>query len=180
MARSESPASPKSLLGLSDATWPGSRRALRSCSLCRYPVSSSSSALASPRRSPRITGRAAGGPGRRTVREAIERASSALQQLYADLDARLLTLGDGHSVKLRQYVAYRHRSNFACVKVLPAADALLVFLRVDPKSIPLEAGFSRDVTDIGHHGSGSVELRIASARDLERAAPLLRASYAAA
>ncbi|MFJ6620017.1 transporter [Kitasatospora sp. NPDC091335] len=126
------------------------------------------------------TGRAAGGSGRRTVREAIERSSSALQQLYADLDARLLALGDGHSVELRQYIAYRHRTNFACVKVLPAADALLVFLRVDPKSIALEAGFSRDVTDIGHHGSGSLELRIASAKDLDRAAPLLQASYAAA
>jgi len=120
------------------------------------------------------------GPGRRTVREAIERASPALQQLYADLDARLLSLGDGHSVELRQYIAYRHRSNFACVKVLPSAEALLVFLRVDPKSVSLEAGFSRDVTDIGHHGSGSLELRIDSAEDLDRAAPLLRASYAAA
>lgn len=96
----------------------------------------------------RLTGfsRAAGGPGRKTVREAIERASPALQQLYADLDARLLALGDGHSVELRQYIASRRRSNFACVKVLSAADALLVFLRVDPKSVSLEAGFSRDVT----------------------------------
>ncbi|MFJ7244398.1 transporter [Kitasatospora sp. NPDC098652] len=124
--------------------------------------------------------RASNGPGRKTVREAVERASPALQQLYADLDARLLALGDGHSVELRQYIAYRHRSNFACVKVLPAADALLVFLRVDPKSVPLEAGFSRDVTDIGHHGSGSLELRIGSVEDLDRAVPLLRASYCAA
>ncbi|MCC9310100.1 hypothetical protein LN042_24035 [Kitasatospora sp. RB6PN24] len=42
-------------------------------------------------------GRASSGPGRKTVREAIERASPALQQLYADLDARLLREGTAAS-----------------------------------------------------------------------------------
>ncbi|GAA2274613.1 DUF5655 domain-containing protein [Kitasatospora cystarginea] len=115
--------------------------------------------------------------GRKTMAQRLAGAPAAVRDLYEDLDGRLLAFGDAHAVELKQYVAYRRGGNFATVKVL--TTGLRVFLRLDPRSIVLEEGFTRDVTDVGHHGTGNLEVRINSAADLDRAMPLLRASYEA-
>ena len=39
------------------------------------------------------------------------------------------------------------------------------------------AGFARDVREIGHFGTGDLELRIGSLEDLDRAKPLIARSY---
>ncbi|MFB8203123.1 DUF5655 domain-containing protein [Kitasatospora purpeofusca] len=113
--------------------------------------------------------------GLRTVAQRLAGAPVEVQTLYKELDGRLLAFGDAHSVELRHYIAYRRSGNFATVKVLNGG--LRVFLRLDPRSVTLEAGFTRDVSRIGHHGTGDLEVRISSAADLDRAVPLLRASF---
>jgi predicted transport protein len=67
--------------------------------------------------------------------------------------------------------------NFACVEIHPQSNRLLVYLKVDPDSVSLEDGFTRDVRWVGHFGTGDLELRVASALDVERAAHLLKRSY---
>ncbi|MEU2779761.1 hypothetical protein ABZ646_44820, partial [Streptomyces sp. NPDC007162] len=57
---------------------------------------------------------------------------------------------------------------------------LLVYLKVDPKDVDLVPGFTRDVSGLGHHGTGDLELQLRTARDVERAQDLFRASCAAA
>ena len=47
----------------------------------------------------------------------------------------------------------------------------------DPKSIELKPGFTRDVTEIGHYGTGDLEIVIDSAEDFEAAKPLFVKSY---
>ncbi|MFF2955670.1 DUF5655 domain-containing protein [Kitasatospora sp. NPDC057965] len=116
---------------------------------------------------------------RKTVEQRLAGAPDDVRALYADLDARLLALGDVHSVQLKHYVAYRRGANFASVKVLARDRALRAFLRLNPAAVALEEGFTRDVTDIGHHGTGNLEVRIASGTDLDRAEPLIRAAYEA-
>jgi predicted transport protein len=55
-------------------------------------------------------------------------------------------LGDDVTKKVtQQYYAYRRLKNFVCVEVHPQSRALLVFLKVNPDSVPLEPGFTRDV-----------------------------------
>jgi predicted transport protein len=116
----------------------------------------------------------------RTVGNALAQAPEDLLSLYRDLDGRLLELGDSSSVTLAQYVAYRRSRNFACVKVLTGEQTLVVYLRVDPRTVTLQEGFTRDVTRIGHHGTGDLEVRIRSVEDLDRATGLLAISYQAA
>lgn len=53
-------------------------------------------------------------------------------------------------------------------------------VKVDPDSVTLEEGFTRDVRNIGHFGTGDLEIVISSLDDLERAKPLLQRSYEAA
>lgn len=69
--------------------------------------------------------------------------------------------------------------NFACV-CPPQRSKLLVYLKADPKAVDLVPGFSRDVTGLGHHGTGDLEVQLRTTRDVERAESLFRASYAAA
>lgn len=114
----------------------------------------------------------------RTVTELLGQASSELTALYEQLDAYLVALGDDVSKKAtKQYFAYRRLKNFACVEVHPQSRNLLVYLKVNPDDVELEEGFSRDVRNIGHFGTGELELRIPSQRQLDRAQSLLQASY---
>jgi hypothetical protein len=44
-------------------------------------------------------------------------------------------------------------------------------------SVPLEPGFTHDVSDVGHFGTGDLEITLSNSEDLERAMPLLKRSY---
>ncbi|WP_039631485.1 DUF5655 domain-containing protein [Streptomyces sp. 769] len=110
----------------------------------------------------------------------VRRQGGALAELAEAVDEVLLGLGDGIvRVRRKQYAAYQRLRNFACV-CPPQQTKLLVYLKVDPKSVDLVPGFTRDVTGVGHHGTGDLEVQLRTERDLERAQDLFRLSYAAA
>jgi predicted transport protein len=101
-----------------------------------------------------------------------------LRDLFQALEAFLMALGDDVSKKtLKMYFAFRRIKNFACVEVHTHSNSLLLFVKVDPDSVMLEKGFSRDVRRIGHFGTGDLEIRLSSMDDLERAKPLILKSY---
>jgi predicted transport protein len=56
---------------------------------------------------------------------------------------------------------------------------ILVYVKVDPSDVPIETGFTRDVSEIGHYGTGDLEITLSKSEDLERAKPLIRQSYEA-
>lgn len=89
-----------------------------------------------------------------------------------------MALGDDVQVKqLKYYVAFRRLKNFACVEVHPQSGQILVYVKVDPGSVTLESGFTKDMTNIGHYGTGDLEIRIKSDLDVENAKPLIVRSY---
>ncbi|MEU5085032.1 MULTISPECIES: DUF5655 domain-containing protein [Streptomyces] len=105
--------------------------------------------------------------------------SAALDELVQALDEILLGLGDVTCVQRKTYRAYQRLRNFACV-CPPQRTKLLVYLKVDPKEADLVPGFTRDVSALGHHGTGDLEVQLRVPRDVERAQELFRASYAMA
>lgn len=97
---------------------------------------------------------------------------------FEALKAYLLALGDDVQVAtLRFYIAFKRIKNFACVEFRPTAGKILLFVRADPTKITIEPGFTRDVSNIGHFGTGDVEITLTKPDDLERAKPLLLRSY---
>jgi hypothetical protein len=62
----------------------------------------------------------------------------------------------------------------------PAHEVILLYLTLDPDTAKLEEGFTRDMRGIEHLGTGDLEVRIASAADLDRAAPLIQRDFEAA
>lgn len=116
----------------------------------------------------------------KTVADQIAQASSSLRQVFDDLRAFLLALGDDVQEKeAKYYVAFRRIRNFACVEVHAKSEELLAFVKVGPETVELENGFTRDVREVGHFGTGDLEIRIRDNDALERAKPLLQQSYEA-
>jgi predicted transport protein len=114
----------------------------------------------------------------KTVTQYLADADQDLLDLYEAVKAHLLALGDDVQIKtLDNYVAFRRLKNFACVEVKPQIRHLKVFVKVDPDSIQLEPGFTRDVRNIGHFGTGDLEIIITDAATLEKAKPLMERSY---
>lgn len=113
-----------------------------------------------------------------TVTQLHERAPEDLRNLYDTLEAYLLNLGDDVTKTTRQfYYAFRRIKNFACVEIHPQTRKVLVYLKTDPSSITLEPGFTRDVSKIGHFGTGNLEVAISNHNDFERAQALIQMSY---
>lgn len=136
------------------------------------PLAASASTPAAPILSPKVAA------AYKTVSDYLDASPAALRDLFAELESFIEALGDDVTKKtLKQYFAYRRLKNFACVEVHPQTRNLLIYLKVEPASTNLEPGFSRDVSKIGHFGTGDLELRIADRAQLQRALPLVAASY---
>jgi len=108
--------------------------------------------------------------------EQLDGARDEIQALYADLRAFLLALGDDVTEKHpRLYTAFRKLKNFACVVI--SRNKISVTLALHPDTVALESGFSRDVREVGHWGTGHLELTLRNVADLARAKPLLERAY---
>lgn len=112
----------------------------------------------------------------KTFDEQISSADNAIQVLYQDLVNYMLSLGDDISeTHLKLYAAFKKIKNVATVTA--NKKALVLNLSLNPNTVVFEDGFSRDVTEIGHWGTGNVELRIKNKADFEKAKPLLDRAY---
>ncbi|RCS43972.1 DUF91 domain-containing protein [Bremerella cremea] len=112
------------------------------------------------------------------VSEQLADASTDLLDLYEQLKATCLSFGDDVQVKvLKLYVAFKRLKNFVTVDGRAASGMLNLYVKVDPQTVDLEEGFTRDVTNIGHWGTGDLEIVLRNQDDLAKALPLLQASY---
>ncbi|MEU5398265.1 hypothetical protein ABZ348_03080 [Streptomyces sp. NPDC005963] len=102
-----------------------------------------------------------------------------MADLSAVLGEVLLGLGAMWRCGQKQYTPYRWLRNVACVP--PAQQTkVLVYVRLHSKEVDLVPDFTRDVTEVGHHGTGDLEVQLRTERELERARDLFVLGYAAA
>ena len=114
----------------------------------------------------------------KTISDTLAALDGSLQDLYQALRTHLMALGDDIQEKtLKFYVAFKRLRNFARVKVYPSKAAVSVYLNVNPDTITLEQGFTRDFRNVAW--PGDLEVTIRTWEDLERAKPLLQMSYEA-
>ena len=113
-----------------------------------------------------------------TVMELYEKMADEHKDRYEMLKAFMHSLGDDVQEKeTKFYIAFKRLKNFACFEFHPNDGEILVFVKIDPNSIDLDEGFTRDVSNIGHFGTGDLEIRIKSDDDAMRAQPLIMKSY---
>jgi predicted transport protein len=117
----------------------------------------------------------------KSVSETLDELNGALADLYEELRAYLLALGDDIQEKtLKYYIAFKRIKNFACLEPHPGKGCITCFVKVDPDSLTLEKGFTRDVRNIGHYGTGDLEIKIHNSDELEKAKSLFLKSYESA
>ncbi len=110
----------------------------------------------------------------------LTKAPERLLPVYEMLCEHLRTLGeDVQEKQLKLYYAFKRLKNFATIIINPnAADPNLnVYVKVDPESVELEAGFTRDVRGVGHWGTGDLEITIRTEEDILKAMQLFQMSY---
>ncbi|WP_342610491.1 MULTISPECIES: DUF5655 domain-containing protein [Staphylococcus] len=113
-----------------------------------------------------------------TVNENIEKAGQELTDLYHELYDYLDALGDDVQVKeLKYYIAFKRIKNFVCVEVYPKQNKIQLYVKVDLTQVNFESSFTRDVTNVGHYGTGNLSITIKNQHDLEKAKPYIEESY---
>ncbi len=112
----------------------------------------------------------------KTFLQMYETAPEKLKNIYLSIKDFILSLGDDVSEnQLKLYVAFRKVRNIACVEMY--ASKVLIHLSIDPKSVELIKGFTRDMSNIGHYGTGNLQVNIKSEADFEKAKSLIERAY---
>ncbi|RLC76756.1 MAG: hypothetical protein DRJ03_28015, partial [Chloroflexi bacterium] len=70
---------------------------------------------------------------------------------------------------------YKISQNIVCMEV--RKQKVTLYLKVNPKEIPGPPGISRDVSNIGHYGTGDLEITLKSQDDFETAMPFIEKAY---
>jgi predicted transport protein len=102
--------------------------------------------------------------------ERIRKLAEAVREFVLGLDSAV------EEAPKKFYVAYRSAQNIACVEI--QKRKLNVFVKLAPEDVPEPRPSTyRDVTRIGHFGTGDTEFTVASEEDLEVAMPYIELSY---
>lgn len=115
----------------------------------------------------------------KTHADQIATASPELLALFDQTRSFILAQGDDIIEKpLKLYVAFRRLKNFVCMSLISKQDPhVFLTLKLDPATVELEKGFSRDVTSIGHWGTGDLEVVLRKPADFEKAKSLIERAY---
>jgi predicted transport protein len=103
--------------------------------------------------------------------QSIKELARQVQEYVTSLDAGI----EEEPKKL--YIAYKSSKNIVCMEI--QQQKIYLFLKLDPKKVKGPADIARDVSSIGHFGTGDLEVTIKSPADLEAAKPFIKKAYEA-
>ena len=111
-----------------------------------------------------------------TFEERIEGKSPAIKELAQAVQEFVTGIDPTIEEQAKKfYVAYRTTQNIVCMEI--QNKKILLFLKLSPKEVEEEKGFIRDVSEVGHFGTGDVEVTLKSLDELERAKPLIQMAF---
>lgn len=120
-----------------------------------------------------------GGARKPVYTDTMELWSPVLVELWEEVKSELSTLGpDVQVIPTKSYISFKRKRVFAFVLPQPFQKVVVMTVKVNPDTVKLEPGFTRDVRTIRGVGSGDLEIIISNHQDLEKAKPLLLESYA--
>ncbi len=81
-------------------------------------------------------------------------------------------------IHLKNYVAFRLAKNFCCLVI--RKQKVYLYLHLRPGDYEPEPGFLRDMSNIGHYGTGDLQVTLQKEEDVERARRLIEDAFRAA
>ena len=113
---------------------------------------------------------------RQSHTEKVARAPESIRTLYQSICVFIESLGDDIvSNQLEKYLAYKKVQNMICIEIYN--NKIVLFLKLSPETVILEEGFTRDMRNIGHYGTGDLQVTIKNANDFEKAKDLIIRTY---
>jgi len=100
---------------------------------------------------------------------AIVELAQAIREFIVGLDPAM------EEAPKKFYVAYRISQNIACLEI--QKQRCLLFVKVDPTAVGPLPSFARDVREIGHYGTGDLELSIRNFADFEASKKIIELAY---
>lgn len=101
-----------------------------------------------------------------------------LKNIFGSLHDYIMALGDEIQFKkLKYYGAYKRIKNFVCVEIFTRKNTIVLYVKGDTSELMSEPGFIRDVTNVGHYGTGNIELTLRNEEDFEKAKPYIIESF---
>lgn len=108
----------------------------------------------------------------------LANADMPLREIWDTASGFLTTLGDDvQMTELQLYVAFKRIRNFVCLEIFPKARTVCAYVKVNPDTVILEPGFTRDVRKIGHFGTGDLEIVMRTIDDVRKAQSLFQRAY---
>ena len=112
------------------------------------------------------------------IEKKIADAPAVVKSIFEALEAQLKALGNDVAVhRQKHYVSYKRSRNFASVQIYNQKRQVRVYLNIDPEETDLSREGLRDVRQVGHYGTGNLEVTIRSKKELESFADLFESSY---
>jgi predicted transport protein len=113
-----------------------------------------------------------------TVEDHTRNKSQEIVQLFNQVREKILGLADeGEIIEKanRTYISYKHGKNFCEVHL--QAKAIVIWLDVPPIELDDPHQRARDVSKIGHYGTGNSEIRLSISEDIDQVMPLVEQSF---
>lgn len=111
-----------------------------------------------------------------TFEEHLDKKPAPIKDLVQTVRESILALDDSvEEVPKKMYIAYKVTKNFVTIEV--QQKKIYLYLRLDPTSFDSLPKNARDVTNIGHFGTGNLEYTLRSEDGLEEAMEWVRKAF---
>lgn len=108
----------------------------------------------------------------------LKKVPPEFEGIVENLRSYILELTDDvQEVPKKFYVAYKSTQNFVCMEI--RKNAILLFLKINPDELEAMPSNARDVRQVGHSGTGDLEVKIRNITEAEDAKALIEMSLEA-
>jgi predicted transport protein len=112
----------------------------------------------------------------KNVATMLKSADKDIKILYENIRSYIMDLGDDITEnELKLYVAFRKIKNIICMVVVKSK--IILYVKIDPKTVKMEAGFTRSLINKNHWGTGNLEVVVKDRESFEKAKILLNRAY---
>ncbi|MFP4527153.1 MAG: DUF5655 domain-containing protein [Candidatus Kapaibacterium sp.] len=111
-----------------------------------------------------------------TVEEHTAKLSPTMTDILDNIRDYITSLDSSiQEIPKKKYIAYKTSQNFVCIQT--NKKKICLYLKLNPGEMDIIPENGRDVSNIGHYGTGDFELTISSAEDLERSKDYIFQAY---
>ena len=113
-----------------------------------------------------------------TLQYHLEGKSEKIQSLFYALQERIFALAEeGEIIEKpnKLYLSYKHGKNFCEVRL--QTNTLKLWLDIPSQEIDDPDELGRDVSELGHYGTGQVEVKLSGLEELDSVMALIEQSY---